>query len=88
MSLVLFPRSAEAGPAELFFSYYFALTGTHAVHMIIGLLILMFLWICVWRETAFVVGSQSIKNMGLYWHFVDVIWVFLFPLLYLIDRSH
>lgn len=78
----------DQGPAELFFSYYFALTGTHAVHMTIGLLILFVLWIRVWRESKFIVNSQSIENIGLYWHFVDVIWVFLFPLLYLIDRSH
>jgi cytochrome c oxidase subunit 3 len=80
--------AADQGPAELFFSYYFALTGTHAVHMMIGLLILIFLWIRIWREARFVVNVQSVENMGLYWHFVDVIWVFLFPLLYLIDRSH
>ncbi|MDB5343944.1 MAG: cyoC [Schlesneria sp.] len=79
---------ADQGPAEIFFSYYFALTGTHAVHMVIGLLILIVLWIRIWRESRFVVNGQSVANMGLYWHFVDVIWVFLFPLLYLIDRSH
>jgi cytochrome c oxidase subunit 3 len=80
--------AADQGPAEIFFSYYFALTGTHAVHMMIGLLILIFLWIRIWRESRFVVNAQSVENMGLYWHFVDVIWVFLFPLLYLIDHSH
>lgn len=77
----------EQGPAQLFFSYYFALTGTHAVHMVIGLCVLIVLWIQIWRDKSGRISSTTVENIGLYWHFVDVIWVFLFPLLYLIDRS-
>ena len=56
--------------------------------MIIGLFLLIFFWIQIWRDQSMSLGSIPVENIGLYWHFVDVIWVFLFPLLYLIDRSH
>lgn len=77
----------EQGPAQLFFSYYFALTGTHAVHMVIGLCVLIALCVQTWRDKTGPIRGTSVENSGLYWHFVDIIWVFLFPLLYLIDRS-
>jgi cytochrome c oxidase subunit III len=76
----------EQAHAQLFFSLYFAMTGLHALHMIIGVGLLSWL-IGQTRK-----GKYSAEYMtpvdvcGLYWHFVDVIWIFLFPLLYLIDR--
>lgn len=79
--------AGDTGPFELFFSFYFVMTGVHAVHMLIGIGILAVLY---WRATQNRFTSDSynaVENMGLYWHFVDIIWVFLFPLLYLIDRS-
>lgn len=68
---------------ELFFIIYFSMTGLHAVHMIIGLAILLY-YISLARKGAFSEGNdQPVELFGLYWHFVDVVWVFLFPLLYL-----
>ena len=71
---------------QVFFSLYFAMTGMHAVHMIIGIGILLWLTLRAhWGE--FSAGYVApIENFGLYWHFVDIVWLFLFPLLYLINR--
>ena len=68
---------------QLFFIIYFSMTGLHAVHMIIGLAILAY-YILEARKGGFSEGNdQPVELFGLYWHFVDVVWVFLFPLLYL-----
>lgn len=79
--------ASDQGPAELFFSYYFAMTGTHAVHMVIGMIVMIVLWLRIAFDRRSALNPQPIEIIGLYWHFVDVNWVFLFPLLYLIDRS-
>ena len=71
---------------EVYFSLYFAMTGMHALHMIIGIAILGFM-IFRARAGAYTNGHVTfVENFGLYWHFVDIIWIFLFPLLYLISR--
>jgi cytochrome c oxidase subunit 3 len=78
--------TAQQGHAQLFFSLYFAMTGLHALHMVVGVGILSWL---IWqtRQGRFSAGYYTpIDITGLYWHFVDIIWIFLFPLLYLIDR--
>jgi cytochrome c oxidase subunit III len=72
--------------AQIFFSLYFVMTGLHAVHMIIGLAILaVMLW---WSYCGVITEEYSnpIEVSGLYWHFVDIVWIFLFPLLYLVGR--
>ena len=74
------------GPAQLFFSLYFAMTGLHALHMVIGCGIMLFLLWETYRGTYTAEYNTPIDMGGLYWHFVDIIWIFLFPLLYLIDR--
>ena len=74
------------GPAQLFFSLYFTMTGLHALHMVIGEGLLLFL---LWQAYAGKYAPSYYTPVdvgGLYWHFVDVIWIFLFPLLYLIAR--
>ena len=77
---------SEQGHAQLFFSLYFAMTGLHALHMVIGAGILMVL-IAQARKGRFSASYYTpVDVAGLYWHFVDIIWIFLFPLLYLIDR--
>ena len=75
-----------AAKTQVFFSLYFAMTGMHAVHMIIGIVLLFWLtWRAYYGE--FSSGYVApIENFGLYWHFVDIVWLFLFPLLYLINR--
>ena len=70
----------------IFISLYFVLTGVHALHMVIGLGLLTFLVLRA-RRAAFDAGwSTPVELVGLYWHFVDIVWIFLFPLLYLIGR--
>jgi cytochrome c oxidase subunit III len=72
--------------SELFFSLYFCMTGLHALHMIIGIGLLLWL-VARARAGAFSTRYNTPVDMvGLYWHFVDVVWIFLFPLLYLLGR--
>ena len=71
--------------AMLFFVLYFFMTGLHAVHMIIGLSVLLVMMVWAWRG-GYEADDMAVERFGLYWHFVDIIWVFLFPLLYLIGR--
>jgi cytochrome c oxidase subunit 3 len=76
----------HAQHAQLFFSLYFVMTGLHAVHMIIGLGVMaVMLW---WSMRGDITPEyyNPIEVSGLYWHFVDIVWIFLFPLLYLIGR--
>jgi cytochrome c oxidase subunit 3 len=75
-------------PAQtaVFFSFYFAMTGFHALHMVVGVGLL------IWILTLSAKGRfnseyyNPVENMGLYWHFVDIVWIFLFPLLYLVGH--
>jgi cytochrome c oxidase subunit 3 len=72
--------------AQIFFSLYFVMTGLHAIHMVIGIgIMLVMLW-WSWNGTITAEYSSPIEISGLYWHFVDIVWIFLFPLLYLIGR--
>ena len=75
-----------AQKTQIFFFLYFAMTGMHALHMIIGIGLLLWL-IGRSQRGDFSAGYVApIENFGLYWHFVDIVWLFLFPLLYLINR--
>jgi cytochrome c oxidase subunit 3 len=76
----------QQGHAQLFFSLYFAMTGLHALHMVIGAGILTFLILHARKGRYTADYMTPVDVAGLYWHFVDIIWIFLFPLLYLIDR--
>lgn len=80
-------EASPSGPAELFFSFYFVMTGFHALHMVIGLGILAWLIVQARRDRFDAEYYTPVEMTGLYWHFVDIVWVFLFPLLYLIDRT-
>jgi cytochrome c oxidase subunit 3 len=73
--------------AQIFFSLYFAMTGMHALHMIIGVGIFSYLTFYAWKGRYTPEYHTPLENSGLYWHFVDIIWIYLFPLLYLIDRK-
>ena len=77
---------AFSRPASLFFCFYFAMTGVHALHMIIGVGLMTFLLILAVRDRIKPEYPAHVDIIGLYWHFVDIIWIFLYPLLYLIDR--
>ena len=72
------------GHAEMFFDLYFLMTGVHALHMLIGLGVLLVLFVKANRGGLLGDFSAPVHVSGLYWHFVDVVWVFLFPFLYLI----
>ena len=77
---------ADPHHAEMFFSLYFAMTGMHALHMVIGVGLFGYLAYMAWRGKYSSGYYTPIENAGLYWHFVDVVWIYLFGLLYLIDR--
>jgi len=70
--------------AEVFFSLYFMMTGLHALHMIVGIGIMIVMAVMTWRGRFSPQYYSPVEIAGLYWHFVDIIWIFLFPLLYLI----
>jgi len=70
--------------AEMFYSLYFCMTGLHALHMIVGLGIMTVIAIMAWRRKFDADYYTPVEVSGLYWHFVDIVWIFLFPLLYLI----
>jgi cytochrome c oxidase subunit III len=72
--------------AEIFFSFYFAMTGMHALHMIIGFGLLTTLVVKATRGRFSAAYNTPVELVGLYWHFVDIVWIFLFPLLYLVGR--
>ena len=72
--------------AEIFFSLYFIMTGLHALHMIVGLGIFSWLLVMAWKGRFTPEYHTPVEICGLYWHFVDIVWIYLFPLLYLIDR--
>ncbi len=78
--------AATNAHAQLFFSLYFAMTGLHALHMIIGAGLLLWLIKESFKGRFNAEYSTPVDLVGLYWHFVDIVWIFLFPLLYLIDR--
>jgi cytochrome c oxidase subunit 3 len=71
---------------QVFYSLYFALTGMHALHMVIGVGIFSVITFMAWKGRFTPEYHTPLEIAGLYWHFVDIVWIYLFPLLYLIDR--
>ena len=78
---------AHRDGAELFYYLYFVMTGLHALHLTIGITIVAFLSTLLLRGREFIVKPDWVEVTGLYWHFVDVVWIFLFALIYLPGRS-
>jgi cytochrome c oxidase subunit 3 len=74
----------EVRHARIFFSLYFIMTGLHAFHMIVGIGVMLWMMRCSWKGYFTPSNYDGLEMFGLYWHFVDVIWIFLFPLLYLL----
>jgi cytochrome c oxidase subunit 3 len=79
-------QGENPGHAAIFFSFYFAMTGIHALHMVIGIGIFLVLMVSAWRGRYSKHYFTPVEMAGLYWHFVDIIWIFLFPLFYLLGR--
>ncbi len=78
-------KGTASADTELFFALYFGATGMHALHMVIGVgLMAVVAW--RWRPNNVVQHPDGVEVLGLYWHFVDLVWIFLFPLLYLLGR--
>ena len=76
------------GAAQIFFSLYFGMTGLHALHMIIGIGLLSAIAYMAHKGKFTTTYNNPVEISGLYWHFVDLVWIFLFPLLYLIGSNH
>jgi cytochrome c oxidase subunit 3 len=86
---VVRPEWGAAGyHVPMFFCFYFFMTGLHALHMIIGFGILAVLVVMAWRGRFNSEYYAPLESTGLYWHFVDIVWIFLFPLLYLIGGRY
>ncbi len=82
-----FHGSVDPMKAQIFFYLYFAMTGVHALHMIIGIVIVALIANSA-RKGKFTKDYYNpVEGIGLYWHFVDIVWIFLYPLLYLIDLT-
>ena len=82
-------HGAAPNYAQLFFGIYFGMTGLHAVHVIVGILVigaLFYLWFK--RAKSVTLDYVPTELVGLYWHFVDLVWIFLFPLMYLMPKPH
>ena len=75
------------GGAEMFFYLYFAMTGLHAVHLTIGIGLVLWLAGALIRERDREGSGERVEIVGLYWHFVDMVWIFLYPLIYLVGRA-
>ncbi|MCA1583999.1 MAG: cytochrome c oxidase subunit 3 family protein [Acidobacteria bacterium] len=71
---------------QIFFSLYFTMTGLHALHMVVGIAILAVIAWMAYRRRFDAEYYAPVEMTGLYWHFVDIVWIFLFPLLYLVER--
>lgn len=71
---------------QIFYWIYFVMTGLHALHMVVGLGIMAWLLWKAWLGTFSAAYFSPVEISGLYWHFVDIVWIFLFPLLYLLGR--
>jgi cytochrome c oxidase subunit 3 len=82
-------NGANSNYAQLFYGLYFGMTGLHAVHILVGILVisaLTYLWV---RKADSVMKDYiPTELVGLYWHFVDLVWIFLFPLMYLMPKPH
>ena len=76
-------HEANPGAAEIFFYLYFVMTGLHAIHVTVGIVVMLVLAVLAFRRRFDNGNYMPVEIAGLYWHFVDIVWVFLFPLLYL-----
>ena len=68
----------------LFFSLYYVMTGIHGIHVLIGVITIAIMFVYTWRGIIDRDNFAKLENTGLYWHFVDIVWIYLFPLFYLI----
>ncbi|MCA1850361.1 MAG: cytochrome c oxidase subunit 3 family protein [Acidobacteria bacterium] len=79
-------EAGDPNRVQIFYWIYFAMTGLHALHMVVGIAIIAWLIFNAWRGRYSPEYHSPVEVSGLYWHFVDIVWIFLFPLLYLLGR--
>ena len=83
-----FPQARQhRGGAEMFFILYFAMTALHALHLLAGIVMTVLFALALHRGAEVYASADRIELAGLYWHFVDIVWVFLYPILYLVGRN-
>lgn len=75
-----------AAQVQMYFTIYFTMTGLHATHMVVGIGLLVVLLMGALKGPLGQRYATRVETVGLYWHFVDIVWIFLFPLLYLLGR--
>lgn len=84
----IFPDSPELATMpqgiQIFFALYYAMTGLHGIHVVVGMCVLCWVYWLINKEKVTQERHVTLENAGLYWHIVDLIWIFLFPLYYLI----
>ncbi len=78
-------QGAKPAHAQLFFVFYFLMTGLHAVHMLVGIALLLIMALLARLGRFSTRYHNPVELAGLYWHFVDIVWVFLYPALYLLN---
>ncbi len=76
-----------ARQAQIMFCFYFFMTGFHALHMVVGVGLMLTIYFMAAKGKFSTTYFTPVEISGLYWHFVDIVWIFLFPLLYLIGRT-
>lgn len=81
------PALTNPGSAQMFFVLYFFMTGLHSLHVLVGMGVLAVMIFMAWRQRFSPEYFTPIEVTGLYWHFVDIVWIFLFPLFYLIHKT-
>jgi cytochrome c oxidase subunit III len=74
--------------SQLYFSLYFIMTGIHAIHMVVGIGLMLYILAMAWKGKFGPKYYGPVEVSGLYWHFVDIVWIFLFPLLYLLGAHY
>jgi len=80
--------SPWAAQEQIFFSLYFTMTGLHALHMIVGVVMMSIITWMAHKGKFDSTYYTPVEMAGLYWHFVDLVWIYLFPLLYLVERHN
>ena len=78
-------EAANPEHGQMFFNLYFVMTGLHAVHLTIAVMVVLVMFGIAWRRPDPARFELKVEITGLYWHLVDVIWIFLFPLFYLVN---
>jgi len=79
------PDLLQLGNGEtLFFGLYYVMTGIHGLHVLIGVIVISFMIAFTLRRRISSSDFVKLENTGLYWHFVDIVWIYLFPLFYLV----